>query len=59
MYRDTAATDVLSDGDWSDPLDLATLDLAGSPDNVLAQIAALADRIREQTAPHRNTSRAS
>jgi 5-methylcytosine-specific restriction enzyme subunit McrC len=39
-------------------LEVVTLDLAGSPDSVLAQIAALADRIRTQTA-RRTISRAS
>lgn len=39
-------------------LEVVTLDLAGSPDSVLGQIAALADRIRTQTA-RRTISRAS
>lgn len=30
FFRDTAATDALSDGDWSDALDLGTVNIPGS-----------------------------
>lgn len=30
FYRDTAATDALSDGDWVDPLDLGTVNIPAS-----------------------------
>lgn len=33
FYRDAALTDAFSDGDWSDPLDLGTVNIPGTGDD--------------------------